>query len=33
MLKEGGSYVVLVVLKHDTNHVILPVYLSRGACC
>ena len=33
MLKEGGSYVVPKVLKHDTNHVILPVYLSKWACC
>ena len=33
MLKEGEHYVVPVVLKHDTNHVILPVYLFRGACC
>ena len=33
MLKEGGSYVVPEVLKHDTSHVILPVYLSKWACC
>lgn len=29
MLKEGGNYVVPVVLKDDTNHVILPVYLFK----